>query len=456
MSSIYSVSRLTSLIRENIETAFPYVWVQGQVTNCSRAASGHIYFSLRDEDASLSCAWFKGRQKADSFDPLTGEVYEGGPRPSLAAGIEDGMDVICAGRLEVYAPRGAYQLKVEIAQAAGISRFQVEFEKLKAELQKKGYFDLSRKRPLPRHPGKIAVVTSAQGAAIHDFLRIASRRGFGAEIRIYPAPVQGDEAPAKLAAAIRAVNSDAWADVLVLIRGGGSVEDLWAFNTEAVTTAVYSSALPVVAGIGHEVDVSLADMTADMRAATPSHAAQLLWPEREEFRKELEALAVSLERAARARFERHETRLGALSAELAWRSPERLLSNWSERLSLAVERMRAAARRLPEAHLERLERLSAGLNAAPARLPRFLREIETLEHRLNFAGRQAIQAAGYRLERLEARLAGLDPHAPLERGYALVSRTDGTYVRSVNMVEKGERLSVLVKDGEIPVKVEGA
>ena len=250
--SILTVRQLTAQIKDAVESGFPYVWVRGEVTNVSRPSSGHIYFSLKDENALLQAVWFKGSQKErETFDPLTGEVFEDGPRMSLARTLRNGQQVICAGRLTVYAPRGGYQLVVELAQDSGEGQLHLALEALKRKLAEKGYFSLERKRPIPEHPHRVAVITAPSGAAIRDFLRLSGERGTGCEIRIHPVPVQGDDAPPCIAEALDDENRRGWADVLVLIRGGGSLQDLWAFNDERVAGAVYRSRIPVVAGIGH-------------------------------------------------------------------------------------------------------------------------------------------------------------------------------------------------------------
>ena len=229
--SILTVRQLTAQIKDAVESGFPYVWVRGEVTNVSRPSSGHIYFSLKDENALLQAVWFKGSQKErETFDPLTGEVFEDGPRMSLAGTLRNGQQVICAGRLTVYAPRGGYQLVVELAQDSGEGQLHLALEALKRKLAEKGYFSLERKRPIPEHPHRVAVITAPSGAAIRDFLRLSGERGTGCEIRIHPVPVQGDDAPPRIAEALDDENRRGWADVLVLIRGGGSLQDLWAFN----------------------------------------------------------------------------------------------------------------------------------------------------------------------------------------------------------------------------------
>ena len=272
---ILTVRALTEQLRRSLEGRFPFVWVRGEVSNLSRPGSGHIYFSLKDQDAQLQCVWFRGQQRqaeqGQAFDPLTGEVFDT-PRPSPLELLRNGLDLLCAGRISVYAPRGQYQLLVELVQPTGQGLLAQAFEERKRKLAEAGYFAQERKRPLPWNPQRVALITSPSGAAIHDFLELAQNRGCGAEIRLFPASVQGEEAAPEIIRALDEINAQGWAQVIVLIRGGGSLEDLWAFNEEAVAEAVFCSRLPVLAGIGHEVDVTLADLTAGLCARNSGNA----------------------------------------------------------------------------------------------------------------------------------------------------------------------------------------
>ncbi|MBQ4132564.1 MAG: exodeoxyribonuclease VII large subunit, partial [Desulfovibrionaceae bacterium] len=239
MSKIYTVQELVQLLKGNLETRFPFVWVRGQVSNLSRPGSGHVYFTLKDENSCLDAVWFRQAQLCGGkFNPLTGEVYENDARLDLARTMQNGEDILCAGKITVYPPQGRMQLLVELADPVGVGLLQQEFERLKKELWARGWFDLERKRPLPANPARVAVVTAPGGAVIHDFLRIAGNRGYGGEIRIYPSLVQGEGAPDSIAAALNAVFAHGWAEVAVLIRGGGSLEDLWAFNSEKVAETI--------------------------------------------------------------------------------------------------------------------------------------------------------------------------------------------------------------------------
>lgn len=476
--SILTVRQLTALIKDAVENGFPYVWVRGEVTNVSRPASGHVYFSLKDENALLQAVWFKTSQKErELFDPLTGEVFEDGPRISLAETLKNGQQIICAGRLTVYAPRGGYQLVVELAQDSGEGQLHLALEALKRRLAEKGYFSVERKRPIPEHPRRVAVITAPRGAAIRDFLRLSAERGIGCEIRIHAVPVQGDDAPPRIAKALDDENRRGWAHVIVLIRGGGSLQDLWAFNDEGVADAVFRSRIPVVAGIGHEVDTFLADMVADLRAATPSHAAHLLWPERQWYAQMVDDLEAGLIAAAARRLAEEDKKLDALTRALAWLSPVRGLARIAERFESLQERLGPALERT----LERAEHQTLLLESSVRRcgmgrpLETRLARVEALTRRLEQAQRRrlgdaaaltrdaASRLAALRgraferfergLEREELRLAGLDPLAPLERGYACAFTAEGRFVRSIRDVPPGSSLTVKIRDGEADARV---
>ncbi len=434
MDAVLSVRELTERLRRAVEQRFPYVWVRGEVTNLSRPQSGHVYFSLKEGDDVLACVWFRGQQKdRESFDPLTGEVWEGGPRPSLAASLCNGLDVVCAGRLSVYGARGVYQLVVDLAQESGQGALALAFEALKQKLAALGYFDAARKRPLPSQPARVALVTSPSGAAVRDFIRVAEGRGLGAEIRIHPVPVQGEEAPGRIAAALEEIGRQGWAEVAVLARGGGSLEDLWAFNDERVARAVFVSPVPVLTGVGHEIDHSIADFTADAAAATPSHAAQMLWMERTFYAQRADDADMALRAAWGQGMRRREDILAQAERALRLLSP--------------VERLR----RREEALDQQAARL---LRALDYRLERAAREEERLSGLLAFGGERAFARHEARLAALEPRLAALDPRAPLARGYALVRDAGGRFVRSVGDAASGAALRIDVADGEIRAHVD--
>lgn len=473
-TAILSVRQLTEQLRGVLEGKFSFVWVRGEVSNLSRPSSGHIYFSLKDEEAQLQCAWFRQKQQLprQSFDPLTGEVRD----PSLPSPMDmlrNGLDVLCSGSIAVYAARGQYQLIVEYVQPAGEGQLALAFAASREKLAAQGYFRVDRKRALPVDPHRVALITSPTGAALHDFMELASVRGSAARIRLFPVLVQGEGAAPSLIRALEEANAQGWAQVVVLIRGGGSLEDLWAFNEESVADAVFRSRLPVLAGIGHEIDVTLADMTADVRAATPSHAAQLLWPLRAELLQRTDAVAAALRRAVVRRLENAQDALVRRENALRWLSPMRQHARFAERLALlwrALERAASQWRNGREAELYRLE---AALTAVPFQarlealagclqmalvrmeetLPRLLsrrvQQLDAVKQRLDVAGRQVLTQREHFLENLQLQLRSSDPLLPLRRGYALASTVGGRLLRSVEGVEPGMAVEVRLGDGTL-------
>ena len=435
MSSILTVRQLTDSLRRTVEGHFPFVWVKGEVSNLSRPGSGHVYFSLKDSDALLNCVWFKGQQRGpERFDPLTGEVFENGPRPCLAQSMENGQQLLCAGRITVYPPRGAYQLVVELVQAAGLGELHAAFAALRQALSARGFFAQERKRPLPYSARRVAVITAPSGAVIHDFVRIASTRGNGAEIRIHPVPVQGAAAAPAIAKALREANAEGWAEVVVLIRGGGSLEDLWAFNEEAVAEAVFQSRLPVLAGIGHEVDVSMADMTADVRASTPTHAAQLLWPPRTELMQQVDAWEEALQDAVERHVEHWSREWQRREQALGWLSPQRTLARQEENFQARCNSLQRCGTLLLEKREQQWERLAQAL---PLVMDRQTQQRDTW------------------LEKLHIRLESLSPLAPLERGYALVRGKKGTLLRRRSDATLGEAIHIQLHDGTLAAQITG-
>ncbi|MDR1660799.1 MAG: exodeoxyribonuclease VII large subunit [Desulfovibrio sp.] len=429
--SILTVRELAERLRANLEGAFPFVWVRGEVTNLTRPGSGHIYFSLKDRDAQIQCVWFLQQQRRASrgrdFDPLTGEVYDS-PRPSPPDMLRNGATMLCAGRVSLYAARGQCQLVVELLQDEGRGMLALAFEERKRKLMELGYFAAERKRPLPYDAKRVALVTSATGAAIHDFLTLGARRGSGAQMRLFPTPVQGGSAAAEIVAAIHGANAQGWAQVIVLIRGGGSLEDLWPFNEEPVAEAVFHSRIPVLAGIGHEVDVTLADMTADARAATPSHAAQLLWPPRAELAQRLDDACGALRRAAASRLAGMERSLQERTNALGWLSPLRRLARLRERL----ERMLFSLEKtLPRRLADAGRRLAQKRDMLRAHL---FRSLERREHAL---------------AELALTVESANPLAPLKKGYSLATTANGDVLRSTRQVAPGQAIHVRLDDGRL-------
>ena len=482
--SILTVRQVTARIKSLLERQFPYVWVQGEITNLQRPGSGHVYFSLKDGDALLTCVWFRGRQRVlDTFDPLTGEVFEDSPRPNLALNLRNGQTLICAGQLSVYPPRGGYQLLVDLAQDAGEGFLHQALEQLKRELLAEGLFDPARKRLLPVHPHRLALITSPFGAAVRDFLRLAAGRGTGSEVRIYPALVQGDEAPEQLVRAVQLAVEDTWpdgekAEVVVLVRGGGSLQDLWAFNDARLARCLAASPIPVLTGIGHEIDTTIADLVADVRAATPSHAAQLLWPEREWYAQRVDDLEQVMNQAFDRRATRAAERLLELNRGLAWLSPERVVHRLHERVVSLAERLEQTFTVALGVRRERLYMVADRLDR-PGGIATLVRshaqfaqieslllrqseplftgsgnKLQRLMWRLHLAGHNELERATRYQEQAEALLARFDPMAPLGRGYALVRDAQRRFIRTVNAVQSGDTAEILVIDGTLAVRIE--
>ncbi len=434
LSSILTVKELTDSIKRILDSQFPFVWVKGEVSNLSRPSSGHVYFSLKDNDALLNCVWFKGNQRAEEgFDPFTGEVFSDGPRPSMAANLTNGQQILCAGNLSVYAQRGSYQLTVALVQDDGRGALYAAFEALKAKLMAQGYFNPERKRTLAYNPKRVAVVTAPSGAAIHDFLRLASGRGTGAHIRIYPTLVQGEGAALAMSQTIELIAKQGWAEVVVLIRGGGAIEDLWAFNEECLAKSIFNSPIPVLAGIGHEVDVTLADMTADVRAATPSHAAQILWPEREDLMQYVDGLELALSDALYDKIDSCAKNLQMREQALQWLSPLRIWQRQEDRLKNCHERLVHCGQNILEKNNAKLQNY---IDILPDAHMRYTQNVHNL------------------IESYSLRLKAVSPIAPLERGYALLRSEQGQVLSSVNDVELNQCVNMTLLDGQILAKVQ--
>ncbi|MCK5735651.1 MAG: exodeoxyribonuclease VII large subunit, partial [Spirochaetaceae bacterium] len=365
--TIWSVSELTSAIKSQLENTFPSVSVEGEISNCHPSSAGHIYFTLKDSNAVISAALFRGRAARVEEQP------------------RDGMQAVISGKIDVYAPRGSYQIIVDNVKAAGQGALLEAMEKRKRALEAEGLFDQKNKLPLPPYPRRVAVVTSPTGAAVRDILQVLSRRSAAPRITILPTPVQGSEAPAKIAAQIKRAGAYGLGDVLIIARGGGSLEDLMAFNEEVVVRAVAECQLPVISGVGHEIDISLTDLAADVRAATPSAAAELVSDRSEDL-------------LLRARGFRREA-AGLIRARLD--TAERQLEK-----SGISELTHTASRRLEEAMRSSDEALGELKRAADERLGPLRRRLELAGRSLNDASPKAVMARGYARVSLKKPLRG--------------------------------------------------
>lgn len=427
-----TVSELNRQARLALENQIGLVWVTGEISRATLAASGHWYFTLKDEGAAVDCAMFKGRAQLLDFRP------------------ENGMKVEVRARVTVYEPRGAYQLAVEQMRHAGLGALFEAFEKLKKKLATEGLFDPEHKRPLPAFPRAIGIVTSLAAAALRDILTTLRRRAPMVPVVIYPTLVQGEGAARQIAAAIEAANRHDACDVLIVARGGGSLEDLFAFNEEIVARAIAGSAIPVVSGVGHETDVTIADFVADVRAATPTAAAAAASPDREALREMLAAqarrLAVAGERALTDRAQRLDL-------------VARRLVTPAERLRLARVRLNELTRRLAGAGARpvtvgklRLGAVAPRLRAPDVRQSR--RDLRELARRMAQALARSHQQGAAKLDTARASLAALDPRQVLARGYAIARRRDGSVVRDSAVLAQDEVLDLTFAAGAARARVE--
>ena len=410
---IYGVSELTDIIKGLLKP-FDKIFVEGEISGWKIYPSGHAYFTLKDEGAQLSCVMFSSALA----------------RCKAAPRLKDGAKVCLYGRLDVYAPRGSYQMVVLAAKIAGEGDLMAKFNELKEKLQGEGLFDKARKRPLPFLPHRIAVVTSPAGAVIHDMCTVLTRRFPNLEIRLYPVKVQGPGAKEEIVEGIQFFNrpsADWKPDVLIVGRGGGSIEDLWAFNEECVVRAVAASNVPVVSAVGHETDFTLCDFAADVRAGTPSIAAELVVPEKEKLLRRIDEAAGRLARAPRQAGETFAQRIDHLELRMTT-----ALRNGTTPVAARLDR---AAQRLAPA-------LKEAVAAAERRLARS-------EPRLLPAMREAVAKGLRRLSTAQAKLELLDPGSPLKRGYSLTFDAEGRIVRSAETVKPGDRLTTRLGVGEI-------
>jgi len=432
------VSELIGGLRALLEEAIGSVWVVGELSNLHRAASGHCYFTLKDDAAQLRAALFRGAAARIPFE------------------LEEGLEVLLQGSIGVYAARGDLQMVVRRVEPVGRGALQLAFEQLRARLEAEGLFDESSKRPLPRFPRRVGVVSSPQGAAIHDVIEVSGRRFPAAPLLLAPTRVQGAEAESEIAAALAALCEVSDVDVVLLVRGGGSLEDLQPFNSEVVARAIRNSRAPVVAGIGHEVDVTIADLAADARAPTPSAAVHLALPDRAELRRALQSLAARMARGAQGRCANAAAQWAAAREDLI-RAARSAAARAAGRLNPLEAALRARAPRAQlAAQRQRLRTAQhALLREARARAPVLRRAVQPLTARLESAARGNRARAAARLAEVAGRLHALSPLAVLARGYAIVHGPRGGILRSAQRVSLGARLRLRLARGELDARVTG-
>ena len=437
---IWPVRELVGQVRELVEQEYGDVWVEGEISNFRPAPSGHVYFTLKDADAQLPIVLFRRQAMLLRFRP------------------EDGLHVLVRGRVSIYEQRGQMQLVAETMEPVGAGSLQLAFEQLKQRLKAEGLFDTARKRPLPAFPRTVGIVTSPTGAVIRDFLNIVARRHSGLNILILPVSVQGDQAPAEIDSAIAHLNASGLVDVIVLARGGGSLEDLAAFNSERVARAIAASRLPVVSTIGHETDFTIADFAADLRAPTPSAAAELITEAQHKIAEHLANQAHRLDRAVRFQILQAQQRLTRLPVSRAEFRVSALLRRASQRLDDLGSRQEAALDRQIRQRQQQVASLNAAVLSHDPRRP-----LAQARERL-LACNTHIDRSLERLLRdfasahnaFDARLHSLSPLAVLDRGYALVIGPEGSLIRSIAQINPGDRLTTRLADGAFTSQVVAA
>ncbi len=436
---IYSVSRLNSEVRAVLEGSFPLLWVAGEISNLTRPSSGHVYFSLKDAHAQVRCALFRMRRQYLRFQP------------------ENGTQVLVRARISLYEGRGEFQLLVEHMEPAGEGALRQAFEELKQRLSTEGLFDAARKKPLPPFPRRVGVITSPTGAAIRDLLTVLRRRFAGITVVIYPVPVQGTDAPARIAEMIRLADRRRECDLLVLTRGGGSLEDLIAFNDERVARAIHAATLPVVSAIGHEIDFTIADFVADQRAPTPSAAAELISPDRQDLLQRLGQTRRRLVQAWARRQTLERTRLIQLRQRLERLHPGHRLRQQQQMLDEQEQRLHRSLHRQLQQRRARLDTLTARLysHTPRHRLAQLGLRQHALQQRLHSRMQQRLTQLHQRLAATAQQLDTLSPLATLARGYAIVQQLPGgEIVRDAAQVEIGEQVVARLAKGRLRCRVE--
>lgn len=435
---VYSVSRLNSEVRSLLEGSFPLLWVEGEISNLACPSSGHWYFSLKDQKAQVRCAMFRNRNQLLRFKP------------------ENGQQVMIRARVGLYEGRGEFQLIAEHMEESGDGALRRAFEALKQKLDQEGLFDLEAKQALPQLPRAIGVITSPTGAAIRDVLSVLKKRFPALPVIIYPVPVQGEHAAREIAAMIKLAEQRQECDVLLLTRGGGSLEDLWAFNEEVLARAIYQCKLPIVSAVGHEVDFTIADLVADYRAPTPSAAAEHLSPDQAEWRQTLLQKARLLQRLWQHHLQQQQQQLQHYSRRLNQLHPGTRLKQSAQRLDDLEMRYQRAHHYLVESKQHQLERLLNRLHQQSPRnrLETLKQKQQQLTQRLQRSIENKINMSRQSLGLLSRTLDTISPLATLHRGYSILHKQDKTIVSQQHQVRNGERLTARLADGELKLRVE--
>ena len=436
---VWVVRDLVAAVRTQLEREYTDVWVEGEISNFrAQAASGHLYFTLKDQDCQIRAVMFRSQARLLRFKP------------------ENGMQVVLRGRVTVYEKGGELQLSAEYLEPKGAGALQIAFEQLKAKLQAEGLFEASRKKSIPSLPRRIGVVTSPQAAALRDILNILRRRHHSAHVLIFPAQVQGEFAAKEVITALKFFNRARTVDVIIVARGGGSAEDLAAFNDEALARTVVASEIPVISAVGHETDFTIIDFVADLRAPTPSAAAELVIRSRQDLEEQAMRLQERLARAVRYRLLMARQVLTEATGHGAFARMMDGINQRQQRLDDLTFRLEKSARRLIEQHRRRWERASAAVRHYDARrvLAGIKRDLTSHTATLGSAMKTALLRSRSRLEQIEHQLKALSPMAILERGYALVFDSSGNLVKDSSQVTTGDQVSAKLARGQITARVE--
>ena len=436
--TIYSVSELNRTIRDLLESQFPLLWIEGEISNLAKPASGHLYFTLKDERAQVRCAMFKSRNLLVRFKP------------------ENGQKVLIRARVGLYEARGEFQLVAEHMEEAGDGALQRAFDELKARLAAEGLFDSDRKREIPQLPQHIGIISSATGAAVRDVLSVLKRRFPSIPVSLYPVAVQGDKAVPEITRALALAQMQQRCDVLLLVRGGGSLEDLWAFNEEAVARAIVDCTIPIVCGVGHEVDITIADFAADQRAPTPSAAAELVSPDQQTWLHRFNTYRRNLIRLMQQQLKQTSSQSQWLQSRLRMQHPRTQLAQQAQQLDDLSENLQAAFFNLLDNKKHQLKYATQGLlNNRPDQFIDYQKiQLDDLTSRLRYISEQRLESRQQQLANLCRTLQAVSPLNTLSRGYSITQTADGKTITDSNQVQSGEQIISRLHHGEIKSRVE--
>lgn len=442
-NNIYSVSSLNQSVANLLEAEFAWIWVEGEISNLAQPSSGHIYFSLKDRSAQVSCAMFKGRNRSVTFQP------------------ENGNQILVRAKVSLYQPRGNYQLIVDRMEQAGDGALRRQFEQLKAKLANEGLFDENHKLDIPELPTGIAIITSKTGAAVHDVLSVIERRFPSIPVKLFPVPVQGNEAAPAICNAIKLIDEnvtsgDLHCDVILLVRGGGSLEDLWSFNEETVVRAMFDCAIPIVSGVGHEVDVTIADFVADVRAATPTAAAEAVTPDQSSWLQSFDWYQQRLQQLLKGKIERQQEKVQWTHRRLQQQHPENQVQRSRQRADELKNRLIRCSQSMLQFHQNKLATNNARLNTNNPML--LLKQNQQSAHfltsRLHQATLNLLSHKKSLLSNAARTLNVISPLQTLERGYSITLNDKGAALLSIKQVKQNDKIETRLHNGRIISQVE--